>query len=308
MKTYLKLRGVRGSTPTPYKNFLKTGGNTPCIEIIHNKERTICDAGTGIVQLGNEILQDPNCFNLNLFMTHYHWDHIQGLPFFIPAFIPQYQIDIHGPGRSSEKIKEIISKQMQPPYFPVETETWLADIHYHMAKEMTTKAGLKVIPFAVHHPGATFGYRFEVNNKTAVFIPDNELLFITANAKKKLKEARNKQEVQWMESIMLEEQEKSIQHFRGVDYLIHDAQYTPEDYKSKRGWGHSCFVDTVKVAIKAEVKHLYLYHMDPSYDDEKVDQLECNAQQIIKQAGSSMICEIARETTIINLSKENENN
>jgi len=304
MKTYLKLRGVRGSTPTPYQNFLKTGGNTPCIEIMHEGEKTICDAGTGIVQLGSEMVQSPDFIDFNLFITHYHWDHIQGLPFFIPAFIPKYNIDIHGPGRSPEQIQEIISKQMQPPYFPVETETWLANIHYHIAKKTVTKAGLTVIPFAVHHPGATFGYRFEVNNKTVVFIPDNELLFIAGNAKEKIKATNDQQEKAWMESLMLEDQEKSMEYIRDVDYLIHDAQYTTDDYKTKRGWGHSCFVDTVNIAMKANVKHLYLYHMDPSYNDEKVDQLEKDAQQLVKDAGSNMICEIARETTTIDLGKE----
>ncbi len=302
MTTYVKLRGVRGSTPTPYPNFLKTGGNTPCLELFDQGQRVIFDAGTGITALGYDIIKDPNCFEFKLFMTHYHWDHIQGLPFFIPAFLKDYQIHIYGPAQSNKQLKEIISKQMQPPYFPVETETWLANIQYYQAqKTIELSTGTKITPFPVHHPGATFGYRIETKNKVLVFIPDNELLFINKKATEQLENCQNSQEYEWMQKLMAEEQQKSIKYFRDADHLIHDAQYTPDDYKTKQGWGHSCFVDTVKVAMKAEVKHLYLYHMDPSYDDDKVDQLERDAQQIVQQNNYQMICEIARENTIIYL-------
>ena len=298
----MKLRGVRGSTPTPYPDFLKTGGNTPCLELFDQGYRVIFDAGTGITQLGYEIMQDPHCFDFNLFFTHYHWDHIQGLPFFVPAFLNNYNIHVHGPGQSGQHVKEIISKQMQPPYFPVETETWLANIDYHKADQsITLPTGTTIEPFAVHHPGATLGYKITTNGQTVIFVPDNELLLINDKANKKLKDCKTKQEADWIKELMKEEQEKVLANFRDADHLIHDAQYTPENYESKRGWGHSCFVDTVTMAMKANVKQLYLYHMDPTYNDDKVDQLERDAKKIVHSSESTMDCEIARETTIIDL-------
>ncbi len=294
---YLRFWGVRGSYPAPFDTHLKAGGNTSCVEIRVGDHILVCDAGSGIIPFGNELMGQSTVRELMVVLTHYHWDHISGLPFFVPAFTPDWAIHFFGPGKNETEIEQSISEQMRAPYFPVETETWLADIEYRRLVEGTLEHGpIRLQHFNVHHPGTTFGYRIEAAGRTIVYVSDNELLFLDQPINERLgKSDMDAQEQALLEEMKEEEKWTALKFMMDADILIHDAQYTPEDYARKRGWGHSCYLDTVNCAIDARVKSLYLYHLDPNYPDDTIDRLHAHALQVIQERGSEQECNVARE-------------
>lgn len=298
---YLKFWGVRGSYPAPFATHLKTGGNTSCVEIRVDDQVLVCDAGTGIIPFGNSLVNEGNIDEITVILTHYHWDHISGLPFFVPAFIPGRTINFFGPGETKREMEAHISDQMKAPYFPVETETWLAQVRYMSPRHRPLQVGpITVDPFNVHHPGSTYGYRIQAKGKTIVYASDNELSFINQSIEARKGEF-DEHEQELLEAMKQEEHRRTIEFMEGVDLLIHDAQYTPEDYVKKRGWGHSCYVDTVNAAIDAEVKELYMFHLDPNYPDTFVDELHAQANAIVRDRGSDLICHVAREGVAVEL-------
>ena len=300
-KSQLRFWGVRGSYAAPFKSHLDVGGNTSCVEIRSDDHLLICDAGTGIIPLGNELMQQDKIREMLIILTHYHWDHVCGLPFFVPAFMPDWKINFFGPGDSPKLIEEHVSAQMQAPYFPVGTETWLADTNYLTPKNDGFQYGPMKIHFSnVHHPGITYGYKIEVNGKTIIYASDNECMFIEKSIKHRSDEF-NEEELELFNEMIHEEHQSELNLIQDADILIHDAQYTLEDYDKKRGWGHSCYIDTINTAIDANVKELYLFHHDPNYDDNAMQTIHEHASNIIKEKGSSLICHIAKEGMIVDI-------
>ena len=293
---YLRFWGVRGSYSAPFESHLGVGGNTSCVEIRMDDHVLMCDAGTGIIPFGNEILKDGNVKELLVILTHYHWDHICGLPFFVPAFIPNWKINFFGPGEHGKDIQEYVSAQMRAPFFPVGTETWLANINY-IEPPKDNKLEYGPISFSyesVHHPGTTYGYRINVNGKTVIYISDNECLFLNKAIRQKYAEL-NREEQKLYDAMQQEEYDSELALIKDADILIHDAQYTPDDYRKKKGWGHSCYIDTVNTAIDAGVKELYLYHHDPNYDDKAMEIIEDEANSIIEDRSAELKCYVAKE-------------
>jgi phosphoribosyl 1,2-cyclic phosphodiesterase len=300
---YLRFWGVRGSYPAPFGSHLRVGGNTSCVELRVDNHILICDGGTGIIPLGNSLMAQKEIKEVTIILTHYHWDHISGLPFFVPAFVPGWKVNIFGPGDTMEEIERRISGQMMDPYFPVEVETWLADIHYLMSNNSRLEYGpFSIDTFNVHHPGSTFGYRIQVHGKTIVYASDNELSFIDKTIEDRKGEL-DSQEWQLINAMQVEERIKALESIENAHVFVHDAQYTPEDYSKKRGWGHSCFIDTVNFAADAGVKQLYLFHVDPNYNDMKIEDLHRASVKIVHQRDSSMECHIAREGLIVDIDK-----
>jgi phosphoribosyl 1,2-cyclic phosphodiesterase len=300
--SYLRFWGVRGSYSAPFESHLGVGGNTSCVEIRVDDHLLICDAGSGIIPLGNELMAQNKIRNLLIILTHYHWDHICGLPFFVPAFVPDWNISFFGPGQCDDEIKEHVSAQMQAPYFPVGTETWLANIDYlrPSADHEISQGPISFEYCNVHHPGTTYGYRIKVKGKTILYISDNECSYLGKSIDRKFDEL-TAEEKQLYEEMKKEEHLAEIELVKDADILIHDAQYTPEDYEKKRGWGHSCYIDTVNIAIEAGVKELYLYHHDPNYDDDAMEKIYQHSLSIIKEKKSALNCHIAREGLIVDL-------
>ena len=300
-KSYLRFWGVRGSYPAPFETHLGIGGNTPCIEINVDDHLLICDAGTGIIPLVNKLVADGKQDHLLILLSHFHWDHISGLPFFTPAFIPKNNINFFGPGDSKEIIKKYIDGQMKAPYFPVGTEEWMANITYIDPKIRKIKHGpMEITYYSAHHPGITYGYNIKIKDKTIVYIPDNECLFLDKSIKENTK-GFTEEEITMFTKMNEEEYEAEVKTILNTDILIHDAQYTPEDYKKKKGWGHSCYIDVINMAIAANVKNLYLFSHDPNNDDEVIKNIQKECQKIIENKNSSLKCFIAEESLEISL-------
>ena len=301
-EAYLRFWGVRGSYAVPAATHLRVGGNTSCVEIRSGDHILICDAGTGIIGLGDKLLGEARRLPLMVLFTHYHWDHICGLPFFQPAFQSGWDIQFFGPGPNGAEMEQRLSSQMKSPYSPVETESWIADIRYLEPRGPCLEHGpIRITYQHVHHPGLTYGYRMEVAGKSIAYVPDHEYLFQARSLESRAQEF-SAADREYLAHIEREERTSETALIHGVDVLIHDAQYTPKQYAEKRGWGHSCFIDTVNLAIDTEVKALYLYHHDPASADADMDEIHAQSLKIIAARGSALRCYVAQEGMTLNLS------
>ncbi|MHC8441434.1 MAG: MBL fold metallo-hydrolase [Candidatus Eutrophobiaceae bacterium] len=294
---YLRFWGVRGSHSSPLSTHLGVGGNTSCVELFLGGDTVLCDAGTGIIEYGKYAMaQEDSSRKLLLLLTHYHWDHICGLPFFTPAFLPNWNISIFAPGETVVEVKRNIDSQMQTPYFPVGTEVWMANLKYLEPYLMEINYGNSLISrFSVRHPGQTYGYRIRARGNDIVYISDNECSFYDSDQDDQTFSRENSDERQLLEKIKEEEYRSQLRMIQDADILIHDAQYLREEYEIKRGWGHSCYEDIVNVAIDANVKNLYLYHHDPEHDDGTIKAIHKDSKKIISRRKSNMHCFVARE-------------
>lgn len=298
---HLRFWGVRGSHAAPFPSHLGVGGNTSCVEIRIGDQVLVCDAGTGIIPLGEALMRQDRVRELLVLLTHYHWDHICGLPFFTPAFSPEWRLRFFGPGETPRVIEHALAEQMKPPYFPVETETWMAAVDYLASRDEQLASGpFRIRHSNVHHPGVTFGYRIEVPGHTIVYVSDNEFAFLEG-AIRRNSGSLSAEEQRLFEQIEREERSLELELLRGADILIADAQYTPEDYALKRGWGHSCYIDTVHAAIDAGARQLYLFHHDPGHDDAAVGRILAHSQRIVRERGSALECFVAHEGLTVEL-------
>ncbi|MEN6616173.1 MAG: MBL fold metallo-hydrolase [Syntrophorhabdus sp.] len=237
------------------------GSNTPCIEIRNGDEYLICDAGTGLRDLGNyhmklieKGLQRKTGSIFHIFVSHFHWDHIQGFPFFTPAYIPGNKVRIYG---FHKNIKSYFAKQQNEPYFPVPLENMAADIRFKKLEigESYQISGFDVSGIQQKHPGISYGYRFQKDGKTIVYSSDAE-------------------HGTSFDGPARDENYPFLEFFKDADLLIFDAQYDwTEVAASKMEWGHSSYVAAVELAVKANVKHLCLFHNEPSYNDDRLDAL-----------------------------------
>ena len=252
--------GTRGSIPVPEGEFVRFGGNTPCVLITFESGRiAILDAGTGIRKLGKELAEGRHeqYENIVIALSHTHWDHIQGFPFFKPAYDPKrhFTIAICGTGSHAENLENLFGMQMQREFFPTSLEKMGATMTF-WAPDLTryaTPAGLTVVASKQAHPGDSYGYRFEDAGKTLVYCTD----------------------VEHVSGI----DPRVVDLSRDADLLIHDAQYTPEELKEKKGWGHSSWEQAVEVAESAGVKRLALFHHDPEHADSFLLKLEKDCQK-----------------------------
>jgi phosphoribosyl 1,2-cyclic phosphodiesterase len=247
--------GVRGSIPTPLAANLGHGGNTSCVQILDPSDPAITfifDAGTGIHTLGPSLVHDA-VHNIHLFLTHFHWDHIQGLPGFVPLFVPHNTLTFYS-SHGRHELRRVLQAQMAAPYFPVEFDHLTSTRHFEHLERTTTINGLTIEPFALHHPGGATGFRISRGNSTIVYATDHEHGNPAADARL-LAAATN------------------------ADILIYDAQYTPEVYPHRIGWGHSTWLEATKLANAANVQQLVLFHHDPHHSDAALEAIVAQARQ-----------------------------
>jgi phosphoribosyl 1,2-cyclic phosphodiesterase len=282
--------GVRGSIPVSNQNISYYGGSTSCVEVIaDNGTIIVFDGGSGIHPLGNKYMKEGLPDNLTIFITHAHWDHIQGLPFFTPAFIPGNKLTFYGCNQGDIPFKDVLKHQMETPYFPVKLSSWAADITFLSIGETTVDInGLSVTSSYAEHPGMTLGYRLDYKGKRIVYMPDNEP-FAKFDMDKIFVDRDKDDEDLEMEMVCLEDQKAKFFGFINcADVLIHDAQYTPEEYKSKVGWGHSNFEFTVRAALYGKVKHLVLFHHDVTRSDDDIEKIVEISKEIVHKQGGTM--------------------
>jgi phosphoribosyl 1,2-cyclic phosphodiesterase len=259
--------GVRGSIASPGPATVRYGGNTTCIEIrTDNNELLIIDAGTGIFPLSQTLLAELPV-TANVLITHSHWDHIQGLPFFIPNFIPGNLLRLHGAFDpvSGKGVEQVMSVQLQYSYFPVREAEMKAHIEYvTLAPEQSIQIGCATItPYLMNHPVIDFGYRIEANGKSVFFTGDHE-------PPQNIYEPGDEEYAEYQ--TFVDEKSDSIRRaMRGVDVLIADCSYTEQEYPAKKGWGHGTFNSSIQYAKDAGAKILFCTHHEPTRSDDALD-------------------------------------
>jgi len=262
-----KFWGVRGSIPSPGPLTVRYGGNTTCIEVRSDAGKLIVlDGGTGIFALAQALLRELPV-SANIFITHTHWDHIQGLPFFIPLFIPGNSVRLFGAFDpvSGSGIEKVMAVQLQYSYFPVREAEMKAAIEYEMlAIGQSVEIGdATVTSTLLNHPVIDFGYRIECNGKSMFFTGDHEPYY----------NIYDPDDASYAEyHALIEEKQASVDEaMRAVDALIVDCSYTREEYPAKKGWGHGTFDGAIAMALRVGAKRLYCTHHEPTRSD---DQLE----------------------------------
>jgi len=298
----VKLWGVRGSIPCPGPDTVEFGGNTACLEIRFGKEERliIIDAGSGIRKLGEAVMKKDLAkgpIKTQLFLTHTHWDHIMGFPFFIPIFIPGTEIDVYGPVTyEDEGLDKIIGDQLRYRYFPVKHSELSAQLKYFPLREGTMDLGdgMFVTTKYLNHPILCLGYRFEYRGKSFCTAYDTEP-FRNVFPTDPSQPGYDPLAAQEGEAAAKEENEKVLRFFQNADLLIHDTQYTKKEYQeSKLGWGHTPFETAINNAHKAQVKKLLLFHHDPNRTDDQLKELLSGYRQRI-DGKSNLEIEIAQE-------------
>ena len=295
----LKFWGVRGSIPTPGPATVLYGGNTSCIELRAEGQIIILDAGTGLRQLGRELDREfqEQPLQLNLLLSHTHWDHIQGLPFFQPLYRPNNRIRILGYEGARSGLFKVLSSQMESPFFPVGLKELPSNVEIDELRDMDFQLGnVRVQAYFANHPGICVGYRLTTRDGSVAFFPDNE----PPNRLQHQPGAANADEPT-RRGFAEHELRKFVEFLRDVDVLILDSQYDAEEYLQHEGWGHGCVDDVVQIAVEAGVKQLFLFHHDPDHDDAKVTAMVQHARQLAAKMKSPLKIEAAREGLVVKL-------
>jgi phosphoribosyl 1,2-cyclic phosphodiesterase/CheY-like chemotaxis protein len=282
--TLLRFWGVRGSIPSPGQPTVFFGGNTSCVELRTGGHIVILDAGSGIRPLGLSLVEEfPNdAMDLTLLITHTHWDHIQGFPFFSPAYDSRNRIRIYGYEGAMAGLRSTLAGQMESPYFPVALSEMPGNLNIVELREMAFDVhGMKVDACFTNHPGVCVAFRLHTPDGIVVYMPDNETKRSTGGK---------------------DSSDKILADFiRGADVLIMDSQYTAEEYQTHIGWGHGCIDEVVRMATATKVKRLYTFHHDPAHNDRIVSGMLMHARQLAEAAGSPLIIEAAREGMEVSL-------
>lgn len=277
MPLTLRFWGTRGSIPSPGPTTVRYGGNTPCVELrTADNWLVILDAGTGIRELGRSLLEGANGAPVagDIFLTHAHWDHIQGIPFFAPLFRKGNHFTIWGSKSLQTSIDRVVRDQMSPVVFPVSFEELQARIDFQeLAEEQRRCRGYEVAAMAVRHPGGALAYRFTSGNdgrRGLVYVSDNEL-----SPRAKYDEIPG-----W--------RDRFVAFSRGAAILVHDTMFTAEEYDAFVGWGHSTYDDAVQLAIDADVETLVLFHHRPERTDDEVDRCVEKCRALVRKQGARL--------------------
>jgi phosphoribosyl 1,2-cyclic phosphodiesterase/CheY-like chemotaxis protein len=292
-ETRIRFWGVRGSIPTPGPSTVYFGGNTSCVEVRADGELIVLDAGSGIRPLGLALAEESGGapINLTLLVTHTHWDHIQGFPFFLPAYDPKNQVRILGYEGAREGLRGTLAGQMESPYFPIALNQMPGNIIIEELKEMHFSVGAVTVEACfVNHPGICVGYRLRTSAGSVVYMPDNETF------------GRNDGS-QHGEALPCRLESHLLEFISGADVLICDSQYNSREYHDHIGWGHGCVDEVVRLAAAASVGQLFLFHHDPAHDDQFITELLAHARKLVALAESPMRIEAAREGEQIVLKK-----
>jgi phosphoribosyl 1,2-cyclic phosphodiesterase len=269
--------GVRGSIPAPGPETCRYGGNTACVEVRAGEELLILDAGTGIRKLGLALSKETAPVAGTLLISHAHWDHIHGLPFFAPAMATGNSFRVYGCAGAAPHMETVLAGQMESPYFPISMARLPRTLEFHELNDDPISVGEACIRTTwLHHPGLTLGFRIEVGGRALVYATDHEPLLAREGGEPTLDPAL-------------------VRFTTDADLLICDAQYTAEEYRGRVGWGHSSVTDSVRLALAARVRRLALYHHDPERSDADLDVLHAVACAEAARRGGHLDCFVAAE-------------
>ena len=299
--TRIKFWGVRGSIPVPGPSTIGYGGNTTCVEVRTNGDIIILDAGSGIRELGLALEKEFGTapINLTLLLTHTHWDHIQGLPFFLPAYKAKNSIRVLGYEGARAGLATILAAQMQVPFFPVSWSDLAGTIKIEELKKMEFSIGkMRVRARFLNHPGVCAGYRLFTKEGSIAFLPDNEP-FEPLKLKLAERDGTHPHRARAQAAV---QRSKLVEFLKDSDVLILDTQYTDEKYQEHIGWGHGALSRVVSLALEARAKKLFLFHHDPAHDDRKIEEMLERARFLVLESGRQLEVEAAREGAEIWLS------
>ncbi len=290
----IRFWGVRGSIPVPGKSTVRYGGNTSCVDVRADGEIIVLDAGTGIRLLGLALDKEfgPRSMKLTLLISHTHWDHIQGLPFFTPAYNQNNLIRVLGYEGVRAGLAKILASQMEPPFFPVSLRELPSHLAIEELKEMDFHVGkVEVRSKFANHPGICAGYRLFTSSGSIAYFPDNEpyeplKLHLASRDGISEEEALD---------FATAERAKMVEFLQGCDLAIMDTQYTDEEYTKHIGWGHSSLSSVVSLGLDSNVGKLVLFHHDPNHDDEMIDKMVEHARALVAKSGKPLEVEAARE-------------
>jgi phosphoribosyl 1,2-cyclic phosphodiesterase len=262
--------GSRGSIPTSGKHYLRYGGNTTCLEIRNSSDDVLLvDAGSGIREAGNALLAEGHR-DFALILTHAHWDHIMGFPFFKPLYNHKTNIAVWGCDFAQHSIRDMLARVMSAPYFPINYDDVHADVIYaDSCGGIYTLGDIIITQIALSHPNQGMGYKFSENGKVFVFLTDNELAFRHEGGMAR---------------------QDYVEFCRGADVLFHDAEYDNEEYSKRQGWGHSTIEQAVDLALDAGVGRLGLFHHNQDHLDDEIDDMVSRCRQVIHERKSKLEC------------------
>jgi phosphoribosyl 1,2-cyclic phosphodiesterase len=298
--TRIRFWGVRGSVPAPGPETVFYGGNTSCVELRADGELIILDAGTGIRQLGRHLQEEfgERPIRMTILVTHTHWDHIQGFPFFSPAYDPRNQVRILAFEGPRKGLEATLSIQMESPYFPISMQEMPGNIEFEELKALDFQIGkVPVTATFMNHPGVCVGYKLSTSAGMIAYFPDNEMFA-------RLRSGAADRERKEQEEFARQQDAKLQEFIANADVVISDAQYDATEYAEHVGWGHSCVDDVVDMAIAAQVKQLFLFHHDPDHTDAQIAHMLAAARKRVTEAQSPLLVEAAREGFEVTLRKK----
>jgi phosphoribosyl 1,2-cyclic phosphodiesterase len=280
---HLRFWGSRGTLPVPGRRSLRYGGNTSCVSLsFPGGGLFVFDAGTGIKELGDELMRSAERVHAKIFISHPHWDHINGFPFFAPLYAPGNNLEILGPSHGKQTIAQLLTDQMEGAHSPMTTREFAGQVAFTDLNEGSFEVeGVEVRAMLLSHPGTCLGYRMELADRSFCYITDNELFLPSSSY--------------YSEHYL----ERLTTFIEGCDVLVTDAAYTDDGYLAKVGWGHSCVSQVAGLAHAANVKNLCLFHHDPDQDDEDIDAKLASAEKRLRELGSSANCMAPAEGDLI---------
>jgi phosphoribosyl 1,2-cyclic phosphodiesterase len=287
MATFVKFWGTRGSIPTPASWTRVYGGNTSCVEVRFDDTIFICDAGSGIRELGKDLLtRQPAPKDLHLLLTHSHWDHIQGFPFFAPVYVPTMKIHVYGRQAEDDSPYCLLSGQMTSSYFPVSFRDLSGSVVADFLEDgKKVIDGVMVSTFTLNHPGGCIGYSLAKDGRKIIYATDNELEIQAGDTFPDLDDSGP---LRYMP-------ENLVELAREADLLIADAQYDEVSYANRVKWGHSSHFSATDLAIRAKVKNLALFHHDPEDTDRSIEEKVLACRRRAARHGAQLVISAARE-------------